>query len=244
MSNEFYIGYEDTPPRSLSRLLGRVALGLAVILLVIVGAVAASQSPAEPGNYDFGVEKSFEGILVEGALPLLQVGTAPGAITNYLLVGSGKFGLPIFARGHGGEHVQFRGSLIQKGDAVMIEMNDPTSFAAVKTPSNEIASDHSIGPVSLTGELVDTKCYFGVMRPGAGKVHRGCAARCLHGGVPPGLLLRDSAGNALVVMLTGTGTSKLDLDPEWAARFIRVEGQLLMRGNVPVMEVRRLELAD
>ena len=244
MSHEFYIGYEDNPPPHLSRFLGRVVLGLAVLLVVIAGAVAATQSPAEPGNYEFGVEKSFEGLLVEGALPLLQVGMSPGAITNYLLVGAGKFGLPAFARGHGGERVQFRGSLIQKGTAVMIEMNNPSSFAVVKTPSNEMASGHAIGQVSLIGELVDTKCYFGVMRPGAGKVHRGCAVRCLHGGVPPGLLLRDSAGNQLVVMLTGTGTSKLDVDPEWAARFIRAEGRMLMRGNVPVVEVRVLELAE
>ncbi len=244
MSNEFYIGYEDTPPRSLSRLLGRVALGLGVLLVLVVGALAATQSPAEPGNYEFGIEKSFEGTLIEGPLPLLQVGEKPGAITNYLLVGAGKFGLPAFASGHGGERVRFRGSQIQKGDAVMIEMNNESSFSVVKKSSDKIDPDRSIGQVSLTGELVDTKCYFGVMRPGAGKVHRGCAVRCLHGGVPPGLLLRDSAGNALVVMLTGTGTSKLDFDPEWAARFIRVEGRLLMRGSVPVLEVSRLELAD
>jgi hypothetical protein len=62
--------------------------------------------------------------------------------------------------------------------------------------------------------------------------------------VPPGLLLRDSAGNAVVLMLTGIGSSKLDVDPEWAARWIRVEGQLLMRGNVPVLEGSRFELAD
>ncbi len=244
MNNEFYVGYEDTPQAPLSRFLGRVALVLMVILLFVIGAVAASQSPAEPGNYEFGVEKSFEGILVEGMLPLLQVGAPSGAITNYLLVGSGKFGLPAFARGHGGERVQFRGSVIQKGTAVMIEMNDPTSFAVVGTSSDKTTLDQSIGSVSLIGELVDTKCYLGVMRPGAGKVHRGCAARCLHGGVPPGLLLRDSAGNAVVVMLTGSGTSKLDVDSEWAARFIRVEGHLLLRGNVPVLEAHRLELAE
>jgi len=249
MSNEFYIGYEDNPPPQLSRFLGRVVLGLVVLLVVIAGAVAATQSPAEPGNYEFGVEKSFEGLLVEGSLPLLQVGTSPGAITNYLLVGAGKFGLPAFARGHGGERVQFRGSLIQKGTAVMIEMNDPSSFrpsslSATRTPEEKGGPGQRRGAVSLVGELVDTKCYLGVMRPGSGKVHRGCAVRCLHGGVPPGLLLRDSAGNALVVMLTGTGTSKLDVDPEWAARWIRVEGQLLMRGNVPVLEVSRFELAD
>jgi hypothetical protein len=29
--------------------------------------------------------------------------------------------------------------------------------------------------MTLTGEIVDSKCYLGVMNPGQGKVHRDCA---------------------------------------------------------------------
>ena len=36
-----------------------------------------------------------------------------------------------------------------------------------------------LGPVELTGEIADSKCWLGVMNPGEGTVHRDCARRCL-----------------------------------------------------------------
>ena len=47
--------------------------------------------------------------------------------------------------------------------------------------------------VMLRGEIVDSKCYLGVMNPGEGTVHRDCAARCLSGGLPPMLVVRSPA---------------------------------------------------
>jgi hypothetical protein len=58
-----------------------------------------------------------------------------------------------------------------------------------------------LGEVQLTGEIVDSKCYFGVMNPGNGKVHRDCAARCISGGIPPALLVRDAEGRSDTVLL-------------------------------------------
>jgi hypothetical protein len=53
----------------------------------------------------------------------------------------------------------------------------------------------------LTGEIVDSKCYFGVMNPGAGKVHRDCAVRCISGVIPPAFLVQDSSGNTITLLL-------------------------------------------
>lgn len=243
MSDPFYLGYDDSMPPSLARFLRRVVLGLAFVVVVVVAAVAASQSPAEPGEYEFGVEKPFEGVLMEEPIPLLQVGSGIGSITNYVLVGSGKFGLPTFARGHGGQRVRLNGSLIHKGDQQMIELNDEKSFS-VASDKQETGKVVVGVQTTLSGELVDTKCYFGVMRPGAGKVHRGCAARCLHGGVPPGLLLRDTAGRSVVVLLAGVDGKKLEFDTEWAARWVKATGQLSVRENLPILAVERLELME
>ena len=59
----------------------------------------------------------------------------------------------------------------------------------------------SLGAVQFTGEIVDSKCYFGVMNPGNGKVHRDCAARCISGGIPPAFLVRDAAGRTQTLLL-------------------------------------------
>lgn len=42
-----------------------------------------------------------------------------------------------------------------------------------------------LGRVTLLGEIVDSKCYLGAMKPRCGRTHRGCAILCLKGGVPP-----------------------------------------------------------
>jgi hypothetical protein len=56
------------------------------------------------------------------------------------------------------------------------------------------------GTVTLRGEIVDGKCWMGVMNPGSGKVHQDCAALCLRGGIPP---LFVSGGE--VYVLAGDG---------------------------------------
>ena len=59
------------------------------------------------------------------------------------------------------------------------------------------------GPVELTGEIVDAKCFLGVMVPGSGKTHKECASLCLRGGIPPALYVQDRAGHSSLLLLTG-----------------------------------------
>jgi hypothetical protein len=62
---------------------------------------------------------------------------------------------------------------------------------------------------SLLGEIVDSKCFLGVMKPGEGKPHRSCATRCLSGGVPPQLLVESSDGSRRLLLLAATDGSAL-----------------------------------
>jgi len=43
----------------------------------------------------------------------------------------------------------------------------------------------SLGTQTLVGEIVDSKCFLGVMNPGQLTTHRACAIRCISGGVRP-----------------------------------------------------------
>ena len=246
MNDDFYIGYLDKSPTTLAWHTRRVVLALVACVAGLAALFAAQQKPAEPGTFEFGIAKTFEGVLHESPLPILRSVSAAGSVTNYLLVGAGKHGLPAFARGHDGERVRFDGSLIQKGASVMVELNDEKSFAALgpATVTDARPAREIIGDVTLTGELVDTKCYFGVMRPATGKVHRACAVRCLSGGVPPGLLLRDGEEGAVVVLLSSPNGQPLKFDFEWAARFVQAEGRLTLREGLPYLEVVGLTLAD
>jgi hypothetical protein len=67
----------------------------------------------------------------------------------------------------------------------------------------------SLGRFRLRGELVDSKCYLGVMKPGRGKPHRGCAARCLSGGIPPLFLVEDEVGERVALLVVTRDESPL-----------------------------------
>ena len=108
------------------------------------------------------------------------------ATDRYLLVASGKHGITNQLPGR----VRLTGSLIERPGNQMIEVFSTSTDAGPVANTEEIV----LGSVSLTGEIVDTKCHFGVMNPGSGKVHRDCAVRCISGGIPPGLLVRDRDG--------------------------------------------------
>jgi hypothetical protein len=245
MSDDFYIGYLDRSPTTLSRHTRGWVWILALVVVGLTAFVAARQAPAEPGTFEFGIQRTFEGVLYETPLPVLRSVSAEGAVTNHLLVGAGKHGLPGFARGHGGERVRFQGSLIQRGAASMIELNDGRSFTVISLGQAEPRpAKELLGPVVLRGELVDTKCYFGVMRPATGKVHRGCAVRCLSGGVPPGLLVRDGRDGATVVMLSAPGGTPLTYDVQWAARWLEVSGTLFLEEGTLRVEVDSLQLLE
>jgi nitrite reductase/ring-hydroxylating ferredoxin subunit/DMSO/TMAO reductase YedYZ heme-binding membrane subunit len=237
----FYVGYLPLPA-SLRPFVWGLTVFLLVALPALAGLVAWAQKAQIPGKFEFGVAREFEGILHETPLPVLEV----EAGQRFLLVGFGKQGLPDFARGHGGQRVRFQGSLTYALGRTMVEMNDPESFQIIGGDAVHPAGSAVVrhGAVTLVGELVDTKCFLGVMRPGEGKVHRACAIRCLEGGVPPGLLVRHEDGTHQVYLLAGPEGRGLDLDLRWAARTIEVEGVQENHGDLPVIRVAEVRLVD
>ena len=85
--------------------------------------------------------------------------------------------------------------------------------------------------MSLTGEIVDSKCYFGVMNPGNGKVHRDCAVRCISGGIPPAFLVRDVSGRIEALLLANWKRELLDHIAEPVTirgRLVRSSGRLTL----------------
>jgi hypothetical protein len=87
-----------------------------------------------------------------------------------------------------------------------------------------------LGIVALTGEIVDSKCYLGVMNPGAGKVHRDCAARCIAGGIPPAFIAKDSDGVSKTLVLSNAGdVTQFVAEPvEIRGRLLRSNGMLTL----------------
>ena len=95
-----------------------------------------------------------------------------------------------------GQFVTLRGTLIYRGNQTMIEAQ-PASIKASENPNGKIAPPApvqriNLGRQTLVGEIVDSKCFLGVMNPGRSAPHRACAVRCISGGIPPVLLVRQA----------------------------------------------------
>jgi hypothetical protein len=245
---DFYIGYLDHAPAPLSRFLRRVALLLILVAVPLFGLLASVQQPQPSGRFEFGVYRDFEGVLYTEPLPYLRVSDPQSTATpvrTLLLVGFGKHGIPQEARALSGQRVSFKGSVIEREGLTMVEMNDLKSIRGLGEPRSDQqrGKSETIGQVSLKGELVDTKCWLGVMRPATGKVHRACAIRCLEGGIPPGLLIREESGAMKVFPLVAPKGGPAEFDLQWAAREVAVEGMLELLDGLPILRVTSIKLS-
>ena len=199
--SEFYVGYLPIP-RGLKKLVRAVVGGLGVAVAAVSILLVLSQRPFAAATFEFHDYWDFQGVLLTNPYPALAV---PGQVP-WLLVGPGKHGItPPVADGR---TVRFRGERIYRGDDHMIE-TIPESWEDAG-PGRKPADEVELGRVQFTGEIVDSKCYFGVMNPGNGKVHRDCAARCISGGIPPAFLVRDRAGVAKTMLLANWRREWLD----------------------------------
>lgn len=204
--NEFYVGYLPSSPPGI-----RKRVRLAVVIAVLVGIAGAavfavSQRQFATSIFEFGKPKEFAGTLSLHPFPILIVEGTDAASEKrelpYLLVAPGKFGADSLLAGMDGKLIRLRGTLIQRAEGHMIEI-EPGSVKTVEGAAESTGQMQEFGAVRLTGEIVDTKCFSGVMNPGEGKVHGDCAARCLSGGIPPALITSDFGGGAKIFLLLG-----------------------------------------
>lgn len=95
----------------------------------------------------------------------------------------------------------------------------------------------SLGRHRFIGEIVDSKCYLGVMNPGATKTHKSCAIRCVSGGIPPVLMVRDEHGRASYLMLVNEqGKSVNEQVLGMIAEPVLIEGEVEKLGDTLILK--------
>lgn len=229
-NDDFYVGYLPKAPATLAGFVKRVVIGLAAGLTCVALALVFAQAPFAKSTFEFGQFKTYQGQLIESPYPMLQ-----GSHAQYLLVGPGKHGADSFVRMYDRAVVEMKGSRIERDGRVMLEVQ-PESVRAMGAAANYPLLERTLGEITLTGEIVDSKCHLGVMNPGNGKVHRDCAVRCISGGVPPAFIAKDAKGETAFMLLAGPvgepiGSRVLD----YVAEPIRVHGVLTRTGDVLVL---------
>lgn len=200
-----------------------ISAGIAVVL-------AVGQNRFAPSSFEFGTFRPYTGTLEDWPVPLLSVGSS-----QYLLVGAGKHGVADVVKGLSGRVAALEGSLIHRGPYKMLELL-PGSLRA-QDSTGQPNSRVSKGQAQFTGEVVDTKCYLGVMNPGESKVHRACAARCISGGAPAAL-----AVDGRLLLLVGVDGRPIHREIlPFAGERVIARGEWIQAGN---LEVLRLSASD
>lgn len=173
--DEFYVGYLPQAPVGVRRRVRLAVVALMALAAVLSVTLVLAQMPFPAASFEYGVVREFAGVLYEHPFPHVVMDGE-----TFLLAGAGKRGSREVA-GHDGQHVRLRGSRVLRGGMTMIEVETGSArFGDAHGPEKVTV----LGRQTLHGEIVDGKCYLGVMNPGAGQVHRDCAARCLAGGLP------------------------------------------------------------
>jgi hypothetical protein len=235
--DEFFIGYAPPMPPRLGRFVRQVVIGIGCLVVILAVTLASGHIRLEGGTFEFGHPRSFSGTIVEHPYPGLRLDGVDSNVEPWpLLVAPGKHGADGLVSGLEGRHLTLTGTRIQRGAHTMIEV-EPASLRrkASETASTEttgLVEQSDKGNVELTGEIVDSKCFLGVMVPGSGKTHKECASLCLRGGIPPALYVQDRAGHSSLLLLVGpTGESIGARALHAAGEAITLTGSIQGRGG-------------
>lgn len=241
---EFYIGWMGNAPVSIARFVKRYLLLLVFVVATLGVLLAMNQKKFSKANFEFGKTTVVKGIYVSSPVPHLLVPDQNDYVV-IPLVGYGKHGAEGVMReleaekknSLNGKEISLKGTLLYGDGKILMQVDkndDPlvnVSNAANKLPI--IETDE--GEVSLKGEIIDPKCYFGVMKPGEGKVHKDCAIRCILGGIPPVLKMTNEKGGYAYVLLTGENINERVKD--FVAIPSQVRGHLKKYNDWEILEV-------
>jgi len=250
--DEFFIGYAPPMPPRLGRFVRRVVIGIGCLVVIVAVTLASGHIRLEGGTFEFGHPRSFSGTIVEHPYPGLRLDGVDWNVEPWpLLVAPGKRGADALVSGLEGRHLTLTGTRIQRGAHTMIEV-EPASLssqvsAAPSVEATAFLEQSDRVAVQLTGEIVDSKCFLGVMVPGSGKTHKECASLCLRGGIPPALYVQDRAGHSSLLLLVGpTGDPIGARALQVAGEAISLTGSIQRRGGWLVLQTdptywRRIE---
>jgi len=231
-TDEFYIGWQGKSPPGIAAVVRRVVIGLLTIAPVLAIGLALAQRTIGTAAFEWRTTRTFRGILQYQPYPHLLVTQKGGALSAYYLVAPYKFGLQTEVPA--GE-VSLRGKLIYRDNQTMIEV-EQDSIRPQPGPAEEIPDTMEIGRFTLTGEIVDSKCFLGVMNPGQLTPHRACAVRCISGGIPPVLLVRQFSGPPLYFLLVGLEGQPVNQQVlDMVAVPVEVTGVVSRKGNLLIL---------
>lgn len=239
VSEEFYVGYLPVPPGQRRFLLWLVPSAAALVSLVVALWAYSLRDPGD-GRWDDANTTTISGLVLARPYPMIVSADDSGQQQVTLLVQSGKHGASARVATLDRTRCVVRGTLLGREGPRMLEiLDDDQALAPAPDPANtDILESGTTEHVTLRGEIVDSKCFLGAMKPGNGKTHKACATLCVHGGIPPALAVKREDGAVDFYLLSspdggpvGAWVEPLIADP------VELSGVLTRRADLNILRV-------
>jgi len=195
----FFIGWLEETPQSYTQIVKPFLLLLFPSVLIFALLMNFGRKPADNAAaiYEFGQLTTLEGVLVNHPVPMLRMNLkeeGKEVVQHLILVDALKFGASKTIEAMEkkakttliNKAIKLKGTLSYFEGKRILELTEGVdAFVGLSklTPKTS-AMIPSSSSEKIRGEIIDSKCFFGVMKPGSGKTHKSCAVRCLSGGVP------------------------------------------------------------
>ena len=255
-NDEFYIGWMQQAPKSFASWVKKYLFVLLPIIIVLGVLLALSQKQFGTGNFEFGTLTEVKGIYFNAPFPNIKVvdGKDIWGNENYItvpLIGFGKHGADaVIADLEKEKNISFEGKeIILKGTLLyndgkllmQIDANDNPLLNVSGNKSNtDFVQTKDLGTLDVKGEIVDPKCFFGVMKPGEGKPHKDCAIRCILGGIPPVLKVTDNEGKQNYYFIVGEHGEKMnEAVQDYVATQVNIHAKAIEYGDWIVLYVQQ-----
>lgn len=238
-TNDIFVGWAGAPGVDRRFLLGLLPLGLAGVAGGSYVISNALEDPG-PGAWLTGATHNVEGVFSRAPYPMLRIAdpAAPFGVRTVLVVAEGKCTSGLELDRLNGAAVRASGVLIERGERRMLEvpLTHTDWIEAIGTQgASELAApaEEDLGSAALSGAIMDSKCFFGVMKPARGRTHKACASLCIRGGIPPSFWARTPDGREAVLLMTNAdGGPMSDEILPLVADPVRAEGRLVRVGDL------------
>jgi len=217
---EFYIGWMGTAPKTFAVFIKKYIWFLLPVVTGLGIVLAISQKQFGTGNFEFGTVTTVKGVYYNAPVPNIKVpaGKDIWGNSSYItipLVGYGKFGATGIVMDFekqknislDGKRLTLKGTLLYNDGKIIMQVDgsgDAVTDVSASNPAVANIIPTGLGNITVKGEIIDPKCYFGVMKPGEGKPHKDCAIRCILGGISPMLHVTNEKGESNYYLIVGT----------------------------------------
>lgn len=221
MKDDFYIGYLPKAPKPIAKMVTSSVIAVLFLISILAFVIGNGQEKIQSSNFELGKITELTGVLYEKPVPnlVIHVGTditGKKLYQSVLLIGFGKFGANDIVKEFQSKINQpldkslitIKGTLIYSDGKTLLELTEEEEAFVKAEPLTEeqqpiFVDELMKKEITVTGEIIDAKCYFGVMNPGYGKPHMSCAIRCISGGIPPVLWTKMDNGSTDYYIVLG-----------------------------------------